>query len=308
MLANFFGKSKPVNFILIAALFLVYYFIAVLKLDSFRFSEGFFLSKMGNLFLFLMLFFFYNFILGKNRLTRDNSYAFLIFIVFFGVFLESMLNFKMLILHFFLLLFFRKIYSFRSLKSILAKLFDSGLWLGVAFILEPFTVVYFCLLYMAIFIFYEITIRTILIPVLAFSIPVFLYFTYCFFTDSNEAFYSLFDFITTYDFSVYSTLFYTLSFSIFSFFILISILIRSPKVFSVNNRFRRSWVLVLIHLLCAIVFVIILKTRNGSELIAVSIPASIIIANWLQIIERKWLTNVVLLFLLVYSFAIHFII
>ena len=72
MLANFFGKSNPVNFIVIFSIFLGVFFtnsISSIPLVSLNFSLV--LEHVLTLFLFLIFFFFYNFILSKNKFIED---------------------------------------------------------------------------------------------------------------------------------------------------------------------------------------------------------------------------------------------
>ncbi|MDC1168715.1 hypothetical protein OAT36_07385, partial [Flavobacteriaceae bacterium] len=79
MLANFFGKSNPVNFIVIFSIFLGFFLvssISLIPISTIDFSIV--LEKVLQLVLFLVFFFFYNFILSKNKLTLYNSYGFLI--------------------------------------------------------------------------------------------------------------------------------------------------------------------------------------------------------------------------------------
>jgi len=307
MLANFFGKSKPVNFILIIALYAIY---VILFINAYSFDHvfsDFWLIELGSFLVIFAFFFIYNFIVSKNKLTQDNSYAFLFFVMSLGFLPTVISDFKSIFINFVLLLFLRKIYSLRSQKSIFSKLFDSGLWLGVAFVLEPFVLVYGLLIFAAIFLFLKKSIRVIIIPFLGFGVPMFLYFTYCFYTNQMLLFNKLFDFSISYDFRSYQTVFYQVTFGLFGIFVLLSVFVRSSTIFSVNDRFKRSWILVIFHLFLAIVFVGILKTRNGAELIAVSFPASIIIANWVQSIEKKGVIDILILFFLGISFGIHFI-
>ena len=78
MLANFFGKTDPANLIIIFGLFLSYflaaYFIGFSSSDSLLWLG----TTIG---LFVFLFFFFNFILAKNKLTLYNSYGFLFFVM-----------------------------------------------------------------------------------------------------------------------------------------------------------------------------------------------------------------------------------
>ncbi|GGG91605.1 hypothetical protein GCM10011416_05340 [Polaribacter pacificus] len=271
-------------------------------------TEGFLLPKLGLLMLFGLFLFLFNFIIVKNKLTRDNLYAFLLLVIFLGTVSNSLVNLNNLLVQVLILLTLRKVYSIRKLNNVLSKLFDSGLWLGVAFLLEPFSIVFLLMIYAAVVLFYEVSVKTLLIPILGFCSPLFLFFTYLFFVDQTDIFYSLFTFTTTYDFSSYDSVFYSTSFFLFFGALFVAIISRTPRVFSVNNKFRRSWFLLLFHLAVALAFVLLIKQRDGSELIAVFIPMSIIIANWLQFLKKKLFVDLILLLFLGYSIAIHFIV
>ncbi|WKD85159.1 hypothetical protein KCTC32516_00498 [Polaribacter huanghezhanensis] len=308
MLANFFGKSKPVNFILIIVLFLIYYILDFLLIKNVELNLNDFFNFLITFPLFLVLFFLFNFVVSKNKLTKDNSYAFLFFIIGLG-FLESIiLNYATVIVYVLLFLFFRRVYSLRTLKFVYQKLFDCGLWLGVLFLISPLYLVYLILLYAAILFFTKITIRTILIPVLGLITPLFLYFTYLFWTDDLATFYQLFDVVFTLDFSFYQTSYYELFLITFVVFTTISILLKTGKILSVSNKFKRSWVLLLLHLVIAIVFIYLVENKNGTEIIAFLIPSTIIIANWVQSIQKKSIISIILALFLLLSFAIRFIV
>lgn len=307
MLANFFGKSKPVNFILIIVLFLLYYLMSAFV----PINEQIDLTKFLNVFivfpLFLVLFFMYNFLLSKNRLTEDNSYAFLLFTIGIGCLPEVILDYKTIGVYILLFLFLRRAYSLRTLKSVYQKLFDSGFWIGVLLLLSPYYIVYVALLYISVLLFLKITLRNILIPILGILTPLFLYFTYLFWNDDIVTFYNLFAFNLGTDFSYYNTDFYIIIFAVFGVFTVGSMVLKSGSIFSVSNKFKRIWVLLIAHLVIAIVFISLVEVKNGTELVSVLIPVTFIIANWLQSVKKNWLTNIVLILFLVLSFAIHFI-
>ena len=304
MLANFFSKSKPVNFILVLGLFLVYY-----VLDSFIYRfEPFSLELLMILPLYLGVFFMFNFIVSKNKLTRDNSFAFLLFVVGLGCLPQLSVVYVILIEYLVLFLFLRRIYSLRTLKTLYQKLFDSGLWLGVLFLISPVYVVYLVLLFAALLLFAKITFRTVFIPILGFIVPVFLFFTYHFYLDSLDSFYKLFEIGFFLDFNLYSSNYYTVVFAVFGVFTFFAILLKTGSVFSVSNTFKRCWVLLLLHLLIALSSLFLIAHKDGTELIAILIPSTIIIANWMQSIERKLIVNFILILFLVMSFAVHFIV
>ena len=142
MLANFFSKSKPVNFMIIIILFLVYYSVDMLVYRSLDVG----LELLIQIPMYLVVFFLYNFIISKNRLTKDDSYAFLLFVIGLGCLPHLDLHVFTLLEYFLLFLFLRKVYSIRW-KRLNEKLFDSGLWLGVLFLMSPEYVLYLSLIH-----------------------------------------------------------------------------------------------------------------------------------------------------------------
>ena len=134
MLANFLGKSKPINFIVLVLLFICAFFLNLGSTFSILdFTLSFIVEKVGIFLLFLAIFFTFNFIISKNNLTLDNSYAFLFYLLLTLYFYEYLLDYQVLLSCFVTLLFLRKIYSLQTLKDIFKKLFDAGFWLGIMF-------------------------------------------------------------------------------------------------------------------------------------------------------------------------------
>ena len=150
MLANFFGKSNPANYIIIFTVF-VCYFAAELFLEFSQEKQWLWLASI--LGLFVLLFFFFNFILAKNKLTLYNSYGFLFFVLLFGMFPFTIFDRQELLVNVILLIMLRRVYSLRTPKAVIKKMFDSGFWLSILFILEPFTVVFGLLIYISILFF-----------------------------------------------------------------------------------------------------------------------------------------------------------
>ncbi|WP_405564185.1 DUF6427 family protein [Polaribacter sp. Asnod6-C07] len=302
MLANFLNKSKPINFIV----FLIFFFIGfVFSVYTAFFTNNFLfdnLLKSGAILLFfLIIFFLFNFINSKNKLTFDNSYAYFLFTGLIVMILPELIGYKTLILSVIYLLFLRKIYSLHTAKRILEKLFDSGFWLGVFFILEPLSALLFILVYVAIYVHNKITIHTLLAPIIGFLAPLLVYFAYFFWFDKIDEFTDLFNFNINFDVQFYSKIKYlwilysTLIFAVFAIFL------KSINTLSVNNKFKRSWILLIYNFFVIILFLMFLPEKNGSELIFILFPTAIILANGIELIQKNIFKNMVLYFFLVSS-------
>ena len=291
MLANFFGKTEPANFVILFVLFLSYFttafFLRFSSVESFVWIG----SMIG---LYLLLFFFFNFILAKNKLTLYNSYGFLFFVLIFGIFPFVIFDRHELVVNLTLLIMLRRIYSLRTPKAVFKKMFDSGFWLAILFIFDPFSLVFGILIYSSIFLFQKLNFRTFFIPVVGFIPPMICYFTYCYWTENLGDFYELFSWYTDYDFSFYQTgkIFIPLIFV--GAMTLLSILFKTPRVFLVSGNYRKFWSLTILNLLVAIGFVALADDRNGAELMCVFFPTAVILANGIEEISKRFFQDVVL--------------
>jgi hypothetical protein len=303
MLTNFLDKSKPINFIV-----LLIFFISSLFFNVFfdGFSSDKLLKGVLLIFLFLSIFFIYNFIISKNKLTLDNSYAFYLFTLLSTSILPELLTYNTLILGIVYLLFTRKLYSLRSPKNILEKLFDCSFWLGTLFILEPYTLLFFILIYAACYLHNKITIHTLTAPILGFIIPLILYFTYFFWFDKPEEFTSLFDFKINFDLNFYAeTKYFWWIISLF-FLTVFAIFLKSIKVLSVKNTFRKSWILLILNFAVLIVFQLFLPQKRLAELVFILFPVSVILANGIEMIQKKLIKNIILFLFLIGSIIMHY--
>lgn len=295
MLANFLNKTKPINFIGL----LIFFFICFSTSVFFSiFNDDFTLDKLLDsslmLLLFLGVFFFYNFILNKNRLTFDNSYAYYLFTILTTSILSEIINYRSLILVIIYFLFLRKTYSLRTSKQIIQKLFDSGLWLGVLFMLEPFSILFIILIFTGILVHQKITIHTLFAPIIGFVTPLFLFFTYYFWFDKTEVFTQLFDFNINFGFHFYGSPKYTWLISGIFIVSIISIIFKSIEIIAVSNTFRKSWTLLIVNFFVGILFLLFLPIKNGSEIFFILFPVSVIIANGIELITKTIIKNLVL--------------
>jgi len=299
MLTNFFGKSKPITVLVILGLFLSLFIIALTnKISTSNYIE--------TLLLFLLTFAVVIFIDTKNNLSFDNSYAFLVFVLLLGVFPASLNINTFFYCNLTLLLFLRKTYSLQSSKQTYKKLFDSGFWLGISFILEPFSIVFGMLLYIAVYLHKQHSFQKIIIPFVGFFTPLFLFFTYCFWYDTTPLFFNLFDWYTYYDLAIYLQPNYLITIIFLLLFVLASIFIKTPKALAVKNNFRRSWILLLYNFIIAAFFITTIKVKNGSEMLFLLFPSAIIIANLIEVFEHKWFSDALIIILLLFSFSVPF--
>jgi hypothetical protein len=305
MLANFLGKSKPINFIVLLLLFICAFFLNLFNTFSTEdFSLIFFIEKAILFGLFIVVFFFVNFIISKNNLTFDNSYAFLFYLLIVSFFLSYLYNFQSLVVCLVNLFFLRKIYSLQTLKDLFKKLFDAGFWLGIMCIFNPFSIVFFLFILAALIVHKRVRFQTIIIPVIGLIIPAFLLFTYSFWFDKIDQFTNNFLLYTTYNFSLYEENRFFVPLLMISIVAISAIFVKTGRALSVSNGFKKNWILLLIHLLISIAFIIFTFNRNGSELLIAALPIAVIMANGFELINKNFLKEGLLVLFIVSSFLL----
>ena len=302
MLANFFGKSNPIHFFVILALFVSYFMVFVFFGEGQLITINFtFYDYLKVLSLLLLGFLIFNFILSKSKLTLENSYAFLIFVVLFGVFPVTMFAVDDLILNFFTLILIRKLLTYRNQNEKLQKLFDSGFWLGVLILLQPFSILYFLLVIIAVTLFYKLTLHNIIIIITGIIPPLLFCFTYWFILDSLENFYKLFWLYTDYDFSWLLDSSVKIPLLIFITITIISLFVKTPKIISISGKYRSFWSLTVSYLALSFLLITLLENKVNGFLLCF-FPMTVIITNWLEGLPKRWMKEIFLGFLILLPF------
>ncbi|MDD3723755.1 MAG: DUF6427 family protein [Lutibacter sp.] len=307
MIANFFNKTKPATIFIIAALLFVYYFTATFLLHSAELSIQFLIKRIG-FFIWLGLFLLIvNFIVRKNKLTKDNLYALLLIVFLLGTFPEAMFSYTIVLANMALIFGFRKIYSLRSGLDTKLKLFDACFWIGIATMLYSWTIFYMLLVYVAMIIHQKLTIKNLFIPIVGFVAPMLIYFTYCLYFEDAAFFYNKFNYEINLDFSSYASLKLIIPVIFLSMVLLWSLVKVTPKVLSIRNNFKFSWDVLINHLLISAVIVFLAPTKNGSELFFLIFPSAVIISNLVQLTKSKIFRNLILYVFLLISVFVYFL-
>lgn len=300
MLSNFFGKSKPVNYIVLFVLMALYFclsFFVFFSTESIDINIVF--KQLGFFALVLSYCFLYGFILAKNKLTLGNTYGFLILVSLFGVFPHIYTQTGPLIFNILLLVFIRKILSFRTSKSFFEKLFDSGFWLAILFILEPFSLIFGILIYLSVSLFQKTNFQTLFIPLVGFLLPMIIYFSYCFWFDVLDDFYTLFYLYSSFSIDPYLSDPLRVPLFILGIFSFIALIFKTPKVFLISGNYRKYWIIIFVIFLLSLFYLVLKNDKGGSELLVVMFPVSILLANWVESIEKKVLKEIAVIGLVV---------
>ncbi len=307
MIANFFNKTKPINFIFLSVLMTIVYIIGnqVIVINDITFN--YILKKIFFLFLLILSIFIINFIIRKNILTDDNSFALLFYILLFGIFPFSFSDGNVLVSNLILLFTYRRIYSLRSVLKPKEKIFDSAFWIGLASLFYVWSFLYLFLLFFAIFIFNKLSWKNILIPFIGWITPIFLFYTYLLLIGDLSFFDDYWKLL--YNFGFYNYLDYKLlvPISFLIFFGLFAIPAITQKNLLAKIDYKSTWFVLLAHIITSLIIVLIAPIKNGSEFSFLFFPLSILYANYLQITEKYWLKELVLFNFFILLIVVYFL-
>lgn len=305
MIVNFFNRTKPINLVFLSILLFIFYIIAIISSNG-DFSFSFFFNKTINLFFILSSLLALSFIISKNSLTKESDLGILLYVLLFGAFGAIFFADEFIISHFFLLLSFRRIYSLRTKLHPKKKLFDSGFWMGIAVIFYPLTVFFILLNIIAIFVYNKIDWKHFLIPFLGFFTPLFLVYTYFFYYDNTSSFLQLLDLSVAYSLS-YSSTKLIVPIIFVSILGVWSVFRVSAKYAQESANFKSSWIITIFQLIIAVVIVLLSPNKNGKEWVFVFFPLSLILANNMQLIKRKWLKEVIVSLFIIVIVSVRFL-
>ena len=131
MISSLFGKSRPVNYILVLSLLFLFFLLLHLGSVSNSFETLGVLQGLLGLGCLLFSVFIVNFIVQRNQLTATHSYAMLLYALLVIFFPETLADPGLIFASFFLLLAHRRLISLRSLRNPRGKIFDGALWILV---------------------------------------------------------------------------------------------------------------------------------------------------------------------------------
>ncbi|NNG08803.1 MAG: hypothetical protein HKM92_01425 [Arenibacter sp.] len=167
MISSIFGRTKPINYIILLVFLFVFYWFVHFFLFQKSYSPEQLLGQTGILSLLLFSLFVVNFISLRNKISGGNSYSILFYTLLIVIFPEVLVDSNAILCSFFLLLSIRRILSFRSLKNIKLKAFDATFWILIASLFYDWAILYLIVVVVAIYFYDPKNIKNWLVPLTA---------------------------------------------------------------------------------------------------------------------------------------------
>jgi hypothetical protein len=304
MLASFFKKSRPINYALIGVALLLFYMLYLIREGKWLESPLIIGEKAGLLALLAASLFLAGFITIKNMLTKSNTYALLLFMLFLILFPTTMGNDNIIIANFFLLLALRRLISLQSLITPKEKIFDASFWIFAASIFHFWCLSYIVLVFISIIFHVASDYRNWVIPIIAFCTVAIIYFMaglivgHGFFEHVQE------QLSISFDFTYFENIYQNIALAIFAS---IAALFTIPYVLSINSKplnLQSSHKKILFSFLLGAGIYALSNHKNNSYLAFTFAPLAIMGANYIQAQQSKWVREGVLIGIAVVAIAI----
>jgi hypothetical protein len=294
MISNFFSKSKPIHYIVASVILLLIFVLSRLNVFSENSNLIVFAEQIGLLLITLLSVFVFDFLVTRNGLTKKNSYSIILFVVFFAILPQTLLNTRLLCANLFILLALRRLVSLRSQKEIKKKLFDASIWIAVATLFYFWSSVFFIMIISALLLYVITDVKNYLIPFVGVATVAVIVVSYLVVFDKDIIEYTVGIFDFSLDFSalnskrliVGSTLLFSVG--LWSLFYYIKNINSQMK----NNK--PSFKLIILSLILGLFIIAVAPSKNGSEFIFLFAPLAIIITNYVEVIPEKWFKETLL--------------
>ena len=294
MITSFFKTSKPIHYIIfLVVLTFLFVYQRILPVD-YEVNLPNILKEVGHLSILLGSFFTLIFILTKNNLTHNNSYAALYFCLFIGLIPSCLETSSILVSNFFILLSLRRIVSLQTKTNIKKKLFDASMWICLAAVFEPWAILFFALLFLGMLFYSVAQIKNILIPFCGILTLAILLSSYQLLTENVLP-----------NFSEYLP---TISLETFSFnnsiiepqsllflaLVLFGIVSFIVKGFLKNRLFNPNFSVLILAIFIGITIVFLSSNQGLTGYLFAFAPSAIVLANFSETTLYRWLSDIVL--------------
>lgn len=167
MISSFFGKTKPINYIVLSVfLFLIYSLFIVLRTD--RFLENTFVPlEVLTLGAALFTVFIINEIVKTEKVTDFSSYAMLLFVLLLAAFSDTLADKNGIFTNLFLLLALWRLLAIKSTKNVKHKIFDASFLICLASLFYDWAIVYLILVFVVINVYDRKTVKNWMVPLIA---------------------------------------------------------------------------------------------------------------------------------------------
>jgi len=304
MISSIFGKTKPINYIIVLTFLFLFYWLVHFFLYQRVYGYEQLLWQVVVLAVLLFTFFIVNFVVIRNKLTGANSYTILFFALLMVIFPETLTDNNAVLCNFFILLATRRLISMRSLKNLKIKIFDASLWIMFGSLFYDWALLYLLVVYIAVYIYEPKNFKNWIVPFAAFFAVFMISYCFLILTNNQDFFYRHYQFSIQFDADYYlnwanssKLIIYIILFFMLSIFAFLK-LGKSGVGKIVTTR------LIVFSFIIGLFLNVMISTENLHPILLTFFPAAVLMTNYVESIKRDNLREIVLMFSIFIPFMI----
>lgn len=306
MITSIFKKSSIVNYALVVILLLGCFFMYHAGIEPVKTSANGFTYKFLLISVLISSLFLINFMVKKNGLTKDSSYAILFFLLFLMLFPSVFENTKLLFANFFLLLAMRRLISLQTLKSPKEKIFDASMWIFIASLFHFWCILFILLVYISIVFHVSRDFRNWLLPFVAFVATAVVFVLVSLMMDPTWINGLVQQTRTNFELNYFTNNYQNAA---LSFFVVVALYFLFSMVFSLTNRpliLQASYKKMIFAFLIGIAVFALSAKKDNAMLLFTFFPLAEMATNNIEYSQNKMYQEIVALLLIAGSFTAFF--
>jgi hypothetical protein len=256
--------------------------------------------------LLLVCFFLVNFIVKKNGLTKNSSYAIFFFLLYLMLFPSVFSHSNLLFANFFLLLAMRRLISLQTLKAPKEKIFDASMWIFIASLFHFWCILFVLLVYISIIFHVSRDYRNWLLPFVAFVTTAVVFLVAALLIDKSWIAHIVLQAQMHLEWNYFTNNFQNAA---LSFYVVVALYFLLSMVFTLTNRpliLQASYKKMVFGFLIGSIVFILSPEKNNAMLLFTFFPLAVMTTNNIEYSQNKMYQEIVLLLLIIGSFAAFF--
>lgn len=294
MLTSFFGKSNPINYLIAGIIIALGYLLGVILYNDSLLTLNVIIEHLLFLGLSIFSMLLLDFVIRKNMLTKNNTYAILLFTCFLIAIPIIFTERGILVATILLLLAFRRILSLRSNKNTEKKILDASLWITLASFFSFWSILFFIILILAITRKQNTNIKLLFIPVVGFFGVFVLRTAFQFLLNDSFIWFYNWKPSFNFNFSAYNQAILLIPAAVIATFIVWTVIARILRLGAIPKKEKPNAILMLFTILVCIAISFLSPQKNGSELLFIIFPLTIIITNYIENLSEFWFKEILL--------------
>lgn len=306
MITSVFKKSTPLNLILVVFLILVFFLIYQFQ-DLTWTNSVFLIFKKAALFTILLVsIFITDFIVKKNGLSKDSSYAIFFYFLFLLFFPSLLDNTNLIASNFFILLALRRLISLQSLKASNEKIFDASLWIFVAALFHFWSILFIILVFISILFHVSRDYRNWILPFIALFTVGIIFMLFSIIFDKSIMEYINTNVTTNYGINYFTNNYQNGAFSVYLtialFFVISMFASLSNKPLLLHTSFKK----IIASFFIGVVIFLISSNKSNDLLVFTFAPLAMMATSHIEIKQPKLKQEMVLFVLIACSLFAFF--